>query len=153
MTRGYGKNSTLNRCLIAATALLLLAGIIWWITNTIKENHEMDDPMLFKIKQILDPLHPSIKNCKLYKGKKSYTINKQKIYLCLRDENNDYYPINMLVYVTIHEFAHYINKDDIGHTPKFYEIFEELLDKATELGIYNPSIPLLQNYCMHGKES
>jgi hypothetical protein len=141
----------INKGLVIFTALLLLGGVIWWVTYTIKEHHLQDDPMLFKIKQIVEPLHPDIKNLKLYKGDKSYTINKERIYLCLRDENDEYYPINMLIYVFLHEYAHYLNKDDIGHTPKFHAIFEDLIDKANEMGIYNSSIPPLQNYCMHGK--
>jgi hypothetical protein len=150
----YGKrNNTLKKGLVVSAALLLLIGIIWWVTYTIREHHKMDDPMLFKIKQVLEPLHPEIKNCKLYKSDKSYTINKKKIYLCLKDENGNYYPMNMLLYVMIHEFAHYLNKEDIGHTPKFHEIFEGLLDKAHEMGIYNASIPPIQNYCMHGKDT
>jgi hypothetical protein len=54
--------------------------------------------------------------------------------------------------VTLHEISHFLNKEDIGHTPKFHSIFEDLIEKASELGIYNPSIPLIQGYCEHGKE-
>jgi hypothetical protein len=138
-----------SKCLIIFIALILLAFITWWVTSTIKENHLQDDPMLYKLKEMMLPLHPDVRDLKLYKGKKSYTINKDKIYLCLTDDNDDYYPENMLLYVLIHEYAHFLNKEDIGHTPKFHAIFEELLDKATELGIYNPSIPPIQNYCGH----
>ena len=104
---------------------------------------------LDKLKKIMEPLHPDIKNLKLYKGKKSYTINKEKIYLCLTDKDGEYYPTNMLVYVMLHEFAHYLNKDDIGHTEKFHKIFQDLIDQAHEMGIYNASIPPIENYCMH----
>jgi hypothetical protein len=147
------KASSVNKTLIITGALLLLGGIIWWVTFCVKEHHLQDDPMLYKLKHIMEPLHHEVKTLKLYKGDKSYTINKQKIYLCLRDEHGDYYPTNMLIYVLIHEFAHYLNKEDIGHTEKFHQIFDQLLDKAHELGIYNPSIPPLENYCMHGKEA
>jgi len=66
----------------------------------------------------------------------------------LRDENNEYYNENMLIYVTLHEVAHAIC-DEIGHTQKFHEIFESLLDRAYNMGIYNPSIPIIQDYCQH----
>lgn len=144
MSREYN-----NYSILILTILMALGGIIWWILYSIKEYHSQDDPMLHNIKQILEPLHPAIKHIKLYKGSKSYTINKDKIYLCLKDENNEYYPENFLLYVCIHEIAHFLNKDDIGHTEKFHDIFDELLEKAHALGIYNPSIPLIQNYCMH----
>jgi hypothetical protein len=133
--------------------LLSLAtfGIIWWVTSSIREHHLQDDPKLHQLKEMLTPLHPVVKDLKLYKGKKSYTINKEKIYLCLKDENNNYYSNNMLIYVLLHEMAHLLNKDDIGHTEKFHEIFEGLIEKAHEMGIYNTSIPPVQNYCMHDK--
>jgi len=65
------------------------------------------DPKLKELKDILKPMfNGSIKyegileglnnrdvlnEIELYRGEKSYTINKQKIYLCLRDENGEYY--------------------------------------------------------------
>ena len=39
---------------------------------------------------------------------------KQKVYLCLKDENNEYYNDNMLIYVALHELAHVLC-DEIGH--------------------------------------
>jgi len=134
-------------CILAIA--LIIAGIFLWISHTVKEYHLQDDPMLYKLKELMTPLHPVVKDLKLYRGKKSYTINKEKIYLCLTDENGEYYPTNMLVYVLLHELSHLLNKDDIGHTEKFHKIFQELLDKAHSMGIYNASIPPIQNYCMH----
>jgi hypothetical protein len=147
------KTSKGTKLLVGAIALMVVGSILWWVTYRIKEHHLMDDPMIRKLKEILDPLHPEIKNVQLYKGKKSYTINKKKIYLCLKDKNDEYYPTNFLIYVFLHEYAHYLNKDDIGHTPKFHEIFENLIEKAHELGIYNSSIPLIEDYCMHNQDS
>ena len=129
--------------------LFVLALIAWLCVNQIKENHLQSDPMLVKLKEVLHPLHPDVKKLRLYKGKKSYTINKERIYLCLYDKNGDYYPMNLLLYVLIHEFSHYLNKDDVGHTPAFHKKFEELLDQASALGIYNPSIPIDPTYCTH----
>ena len=81
-------------------------------------------------------------------GEKSYTINKDKIFLCLYDENGDYYPLNHMVYVLLHEISHMLNKVDVGHTEAFYQIFDELLAKANKLGVYNFSIPTIDNYCL-----
>lgn len=127
--------------------LIVLIGLV--VRRQIMEYHLQDDPMLYTLKRLIEPLHPVVKNLKLYKGDKSYTINKDKIFMCLKDKNGEYYPLNMLLYVLIHELAHRVNDFDVGHTPKFYEIFEQLLQQATELGIYNPSIPVIQNYCNH----
>ena len=70
MTLERKKTSTGTKLLVAFVALLIIGGIIWWVTHCIKEHHLQDDPMLHKLKQILTPLHPSFKDLKLYKGKK-----------------------------------------------------------------------------------
>lgn len=143
------KSNKSKNWLFIILALLILGGITWWVTWSIEDYNQQDDPMLLDLKKRLLPLDPSIEHMKLYKGNKSYTINKDKIYICLFDENGNYYPVNMLLYVVIHEISHFLNKEDVGHTEKFHQIFEELLAKATKLGIYNPSIPPIQGYCMH----
>ena len=80
------------------------------------------------------------------KSDQSYTLNKSDVHVCLKDKNGKYYNKNMLIYVVLHELSHVIC-DEIGHTPKFDAIFAEILDEATKMKIYNPSIPLVQNYC------
>lgn len=136
--------ATITFYLLAAALTTILVIII---CRQVKEYHMQDDPMLTTLKQVLLPVHPIISKLKLYKGDKSYTINKEKIFLCLQDENKNYYPLNHLIYVLLHEVAHQLNQDDVGHTDKFYAKFDELLDRATALGVYNPSIPIVQNYC------
>jgi hypothetical protein len=138
-----------NIFLIFIIISLIIGFIVWWVIKRIKENHLQDDPKLHHLREILHPVHPVVKDLKLYRGKKSYTLNKEKIYLCLVDENGEYYSNNQLLYVLLHEMAHLLNKDDIGHTEKFHKIFRELLDKAIELGIYDDSIPPIQDYCTY----
>ena len=105
------------------------------------------NPKLDEIKILSSSVHPVIENIELYEDDKSYTINKEKVYLCLKDKKTGtYYSNNMLVYVFLHEVAH-ILCDEIGHTDKFKRIFEDLLYKATKAGIYNPSIPVIDDYC------
>jgi hypothetical protein len=84
-----------------------------------------------------------------YRGEKSYTINKEIVYICLKDENGEYYNENMLIYVVAHELAHVLC-EEIGHTDSFHEIFDSLIQKLTQEGIYNPSIPVIKNYCKNG---
>lgn len=43
--------------------------------------------------------------------------------------------------------AHVLNTKDVGHTEEFHRIFDDLLAKATNVGAFNPSIPVIQNYC------
>lgn len=149
--------------IITAAIVLLIA--IWCIYNQISEHYAQDDPKLKDIKQRFEHFFSKKRNWEppledlnnrdimneisLYRGEKSYTINKEKVYLCLKDKDGMYYNDNMLIYVLAHEMAHVIC-DEIGHTEKFHQIFDALLMQLTEDGIYNPSIPIKQNYCKDG---
>jgi hypothetical protein len=144
-------NFNLGKVLGYFLALVLIGLLIWVIVKQVEEYKLENDPILHTLKQVLRPIliENNIANLKLYKGSKSFTINKDQIFLCVKDENGQYYPLNMLIYVLLHEIAHRINHVDVGHTDAFYAKFDELLDRATELGIYNPSIPVINNYCNH----
>ena len=93
--------------------------------------------------------HIDVMKTKFLRGNKSYTINKEIVYICLKDEKGNYYNDNMLMYVTAHELAHVLC-DEIGHTTSFHEIFESLLSELEKDNLYNPSIPVLKSYCTDG---
>ena len=94
-------------------------------------------------------MHPIIGSTKIREGKESFTLNKNEVSLCLKDKKTgEIYDDNMLTYVLLHEIAHVINKDDVGHTPKFHKKFDELLEKATQLGLFDPSKELIEDYCV-----
>lgn len=133
-------------CVILFIIVLII--LFFVLRNQVKEYYEQLDPILCKIKEQLRPLHSCVDKLKFFEGKKSYTINKKKIYLCLKDENNEYYDYNMLMYVALHELSHVLC-DEIGHTAKFHRIFEQILKQAEEMKIYDPTIPIVQNYCGH----
>lgn len=128
--------------------LFIFVLIIIIILSQLKEYYDSLDPMLMTIQRNLMPLHPIVKDVQFYEGNKSYTINKKKIYLCLKDSNKEYYDYNMLIYVSIHELAHVLC-DEIGHTPKFDQIFHELLQKGIQLKLYDPNKPIIKDYCGH----
>ena len=127
-----------------------------------KEEYELQmDPKLQEIKERVKPIFTDGKvytgrlkkindydydNINLYKGEKSYTINKSKIYLCLKDTNNKYYEDQMLIYVFLHEIAHVLC-DSIGHTDEFNSIFDDLLDEAHERNIYDKNYKTIEDYC------
>lgn len=134
------------QCFLIIIIIIISLIFFYLLISQISEKYKEDDPMLKNIKSSLEKLHPVVKDIKFLKGDKSYTINKKKIYLCLKNEKQQYYGKNMLMYVSIHELAHVLC-DEIGHTDKFYQIFDNLLDKAAKIGIYNPSIPVEENYC------
>ena len=131
-----------------SVAVILIGLIVWMIVSQFKDHYDQKDPKLHQLKRELDSVHPQMKHTKLYKGKKSYTINKDRIYLCLHDENGEYYHDNMLKYVLLHEFSHQIN-DDVGHTPKWNKVFQEILDKAEALGLWDRKMDIIKDYCEH----
>lgn len=116
------------------------------ISRRLIEKFQEDDPMLIELRQTLQPVFPDMTNVILLRGKKSYTINKKRIHLCLRDEKGDYYDKNMLVYVLLHELAH-VRCPEIGHTPAFHETFNDLLKIAIDNQIYDPQKPIIKDYC------
>ena len=121
------------------------------ICNSIREYYYSKDEKLVEIKNIICKAFPEFKNIKTYKSKStSFTINKKKIYMCLKDENNNYYDNNTLIYVLLHEYSHTLCPD-VGHTDTFLKIFDEVLLKAEKKGIYDKSKSIKDNYCEHMK--
>jgi len=127
--------------------ILLVVYILHSITTNV-EFFSVQDPVLNELKNQLAELHPRFKNVELYVGDKSYTINKQKVYICMKDRHGRYYSRNMLCYVILHEYAHMICKD-LHHGGEFPATFQRLLDQAAAKGLYDPSIPPLDDYCGH----
>ena len=142
--------------------ILLISFIIFLVWYQLEEFQLQNDPKLKELKTIIEPLFINNKKyngllsnlndenimekVSLYKGNKSYTINKEKIFLCLKDEKDDYYETNFLVYVLLHELSHVIC-DEIGHTQKFEDTFKQLLDEAVKEGVYDPEKPIISDYC------
>ena len=54
--------------------------------------------------------------------------------------------MNTLMYVALHELAHVVNSTH-GHDDEFKKNFAKLLERATQLGIYDPTKPLPEYYC------
>ena len=73
----------------------------------------------------------------------TYTIDKEDMHVCLRtrDDHEQLYDINLLVYVLLHELAHLANYSRSGqpihgHGKEFSEIFKLLTKEALAIGIY-----------------
>jgi hypothetical protein len=144
---------------------LLIFIVGWVIYNQVYEHYSQDDPKLKDLKVRLEDFFDNKKNWEnhlkilndknimksinFYRGEKSYTINKKKVYICLKDEDGNYYDDNTLFYVIAHELSHVIC-DEIGHTEKFHHIFETLLKKMEQEGLYNSKIPIKHDYCNDG---
>ena len=132
--------------------IILILLLSYEIVTEIGENYEdkIEDPYVLEIVNKLKTCHPAIKDIapklKFFEGEKSYTINKKYVHICLKDEKGDLYHHNQLVLVVAHEIAHALC-NEIGHTPKFQSILDELLKSAEKMGIYDSTIPHVENYC------
>lgn len=132
--------------------IILIALLSYEIITEIGENYE-DKPQHELVLQIVEKLkkaHPEIERIvpqlRFFEGRKSYTINKKYVFICLKDKNGEIYHNNQLVLVILHEIAHALC-DEIGHTPKFQNILDELLKSAEQVGLYRSDIPHIPDYC------
>lgn len=73
----------------------------------------------------------------------TYTIDKEDIHVCLRtrDQNENIYDINTLMYVLLHELSHLCNYSPEGypiegHGPEFRQVFKFLTENAIKIGVY-----------------
>jgi hypothetical protein len=107
------------------------------------------------IKKLKSNYHPyMISEAAVDKRYTSYTIDKKNMHLCLRtrDQYEQVYDINLLMYVTLHELAHVANynKDGYpieGHGEEFKMIFGFFVKEAVSIGIYQ-----YENYTRNPKE-
>lgn len=134
----------MNRKVVIVVVVLFSAlGLLWLYKSMYHEN----DPMVGVLKEQLAKVDPSFRNMDIRSGTSAYTENKSVIYMCVKDPHNgQYYSMNTLVYVSLHEISHMLNKT-YGHNADFKNIFSNLLKKAEAVGIYNPSIPIPNSYC------
>ncbi len=67
----------------------------------------------------------------------SYTVDKEKVFMCLRQRNTkeELVEDNVLVFVALHEMSH-VGTASIGHTPEFWNNFAWLLKQAEEINVY-----------------
>lgn len=124
--------------------LISLAFLFFYLLSlpTVKEHF-----LIIDLKEKLSVVDNRFKELDIRESTSSYTEDKTIIYLCLRDEKGQYYPVNTLIYVALHEIAHLINKADFGHTPAFHKVFDKLLCQAAAKGVYDPTKPHASWYC------
>lgn len=141
-----------SQCVSVILGVILLMLLICKILYEIRDNYENqveDDDVLALVEQIrhVDPkVNEIVDRLKFFEGRKSYTINKTYVHICKKDKHGKIYARNQLVLVLLHEISHALC-DEIGHTDKFNRILDDLLEKASRKGIYDPSIPNIPDYC------
>ncbi len=136
--------------LIIALLLIIIIAIYLAINRKTNEHfYYYQDPLLDKIKKDLIEVDQRAAFLKFEGADQSYTEDKARTFLCLKDEDGNYYDYNMLMYVALHELAHAISKQvDVEHkTDEFKENFKFLLKRAEAKGLYDPKKPLNYNYC------
>jgi len=131
--------------LITVSLLLAVVGIWCWIRKV----ETYDDPICIEIHRRLIQVDPRAQKLSIKGSNQSFTEDKLRVYLCLYDENGQYYDMNMLMYVALHELAHAISTqvDPSHQTDEFKNNFKMLLDKAAAIGVYDKSKPLNYAYC------
>lgn len=132
--------------LIAALILIVCLGYL--VFTQLAEEFEGVDPVIEQLQARLATVVPEAAQVRVVEGDKSYTLNKSRIYLCVRDASGQYYHEHILMYVLVHELAH-VMCPDVGHTPLFKEINNALLERVIAAGLYNPRTPIPKDYCMH----
>lgn len=127
--------------------IIIIAIVLVTITllRYLKEETLSRDPRIVELKTKMLGTFPELNNAKIMKGEKSYTINKHKVYICT-EKNGVKYDDNMLTYVILHELAHVLCNEE-GHTHKFMDIFNGLLERAAIHNLYDPAIQPVKNYC------
>ena len=135
---------------LALMVLTLVLLIVLFVLRTHEGYSQFHDPKIAQLREQLALVFPESRNVRISGSDQSFTLNKEHIFLCIKDEEGQYYDDNSLMYVLLHEYAHVLC-DEIDtteeHKPKFQAIFAHLLDQAAQAGIYNPEQPMVANYC------
>ena len=116
-------------------------------TNQVNEHFNKQNPYLIECVNEVKEHFPKVNELRFYEGDESYTLNKEKVYICVKDKKtNELYDKNILKYVILHEYAHSICPE-IGHTPLYQKIFNKVLTEAVDKGVYDPNVKIPINYC------
>lgn len=130
-----------NYILVGVIIILIVLFFVY------KQYHyvDSDNPIILEVKRRFKLM--GLNYVPIQEGNSSYTQNKRYITLCLKDPKTKLnYDINTMFYVSLHEMAHMTAKG-IGHGEEFKNIFSKLLQKATLLGLYDPTLEIPRDYC------
>ena len=67
-----------------------------------------EDEIIKRVKKQVAILFPEVNGLYIKKSDKSMIYKKKNIYLKIRSDDGEYYSINTLVYVCLHEISHII---------------------------------------------
>lgn len=115
------------------------------------QSQEDIDKILYFKEKLKDVIPDHIKDTPIISyDKESYTWKKCKIFLCMKDFDD-----NTIINVLLHEYAHVLTPfGEPAHGEVFKKNFTELLEKAIALKLYDPIKGIDENYlkvCGNGK--
>ena len=88
-----------------------------------------------------------VKNVPVKPYNASFTEDKKKIFVCVKNKKGKFFSENDMMYVMLHEYAHATTKDkENPHGPKWKANFQRYLKIAEEMGLYNPAEKLSAEY-------
>ena len=139
----------------SANTLALINKNIMILIEHLEANYKNDDEkshFIIKLKENYMPY--IISEAAVDPRYTTYTIDKRDMHICLRtrDNNEQIYDINILMYVVLHELAHLCNYDKkgrpiLGHGSELKFIFRFLVEEAIKLNIYQHT-----NYAVEPQE-
>lgn len=118
------------------------------------EKCRIDQDMIRHLKSTLNVIAPDSPYYEINPGSESVTVNKEQIYICLRNpDKNTVYPFDILLYVAIHELAHVFSKtySTKSHNDEFKSNFEKLLKRAYDKNLLSQTVVVPEDYCKKGK--
>jgi hypothetical protein len=123
--------------------LLILIFLLWiWAGAYDSPISQDEERLLSRLRHDLDSLfEENIPTYRLFSSpdKRSYTHNKEDIYLLLRHpQTREFYAYSTLLRVAIHELAHIMCPDQ-DHTTTYYQIEGYLEEQAVERGLLDPN--------------
>lgn len=156
MNDGVSPGSNDTKYFLIGVAVVVLFGIsIFWYKHAF-DPYSNPSPLVKQIKSMYANVYPPKGDIPVKEGTEAYTLNKNSITICLKDPiTGKYYSWNTIAYVALHEMAHVITtKTEYGpngkkndHGPVFKRNFKKLLEKARQMGYYDPKQKIPDTYC------
>lgn len=140
--RGYTKNETYLK--ESANTLAEINKRVTKLIDNLSSKFHNDQTKNYFIKKLKENYNPYIlSEAAIDERYTTYTVDKQDMHVCLRtrDQVENIYDINLLMYVILHELAHLCNYDNMGnaiqgHGIEFRNIFKLLVVEAIKLNLY-----------------
>jgi hypothetical protein len=140
--RGYTKNERYLK--ESANTLAEINKRVTKLIDNLSSKFHNDQTKNYFIKKLKENYNPYIlSEAAIDERYTTYTVDKQDMHVCLRtrDQVENIYDINLLMYVILHELAHLCNYDNMGnaiqgHGIEFRNIFKLLVVEAIKLNLY-----------------